>query len=387
MRAGALSVPALLERAQERTGLDGAGDLAATANLRRLVSACQSTAALHAMGRQVLEKVVVRHLVNGLRLADRLRHNPYLTASPPAVALVITGLPRTGTTLLHKLAALDPAHRVLRLWEALSPVPPGPAGPEADKARIRSAEAWLARALDLAPKMGTIHSLSAEGPEECDALLQNEFASQHFDDMFDARDYSQWLYRAELSREYASHALQLRVLEDHDHGTTRPWVLKSPSHLAHLRTLAATYPDAVIVQCHRDPTEAVASWASLVSAVRRPYTDELSARVVGEQCLRRSVVATGRALEARQALGESRFVDVAYRDLLRDPVAVLAEIYHRMRRPLDGDAKAKMRAWVARNPQHRHGRHHYDPAGFGLDAPRVDQALAAYRDRFAWALT
>lgn len=355
-------------------------------NLRLLVDSCRRTAALNPLGAQVLGKVVVRHLVNGLRLAEVQDRNPDLSDRGPDVAVVITGLPRTGTTLLHKLVALDPGSRVLRLWEALSPVPRAATDSDARSGRIAAAESWLERYLELVPEMRTIHSLSADGPEECDALLQNAFASQHLDDMFDARDYSHWLYGADLTEEYAGHASQLRVLESSDDTPPRPWMLKSPSHLAHLGTLAATYPGALIVQCHRDPTEAVPSWASLVSAVRRPYADDLSPAVVGEQCLQRSVVSTERAQAVRQTLGDDRFVDVAYRALVDDPVAVVAGIYQRLGRPLAKEVEGQMRAFVAGNPQHKHGRHRYDMARFGLDASRVERALAAYRDRFGWAL-
>lgn len=376
----------LLERAQEQAGLPGAGEPAGTENLRLLMESCRRTAALNPLGAKVLDKVVVRHLINGLRLADHRQRHPALGATTPTVALVITGLPRTGTTLLHKLVALDPGYRVVRLWEAINPVPPEPAGAGWQVERLAAAEAWLERYLELVPEMRTIHSLAADGPEECDALLQNVFASQHLDDMFDARDYSQWLYGADLGAEYASHAIQLRVLEGPagDHAG-RPWMLKSPSHLAHLGALMATYPGALVVQCHRDPTQAVPSWASLVRAVRRPYTDELVPEVVGDQCLQRSARASERALAVRDQVDEERFFDVAYRSLVEDPVAVVAAIHERMGSRLEAEVEVRMRAWVTDNPQHKHGRHRYDPGRFGLDDTRVQQALAPYVDRFAWA--
>ena len=354
-------------------------------NLHLFVDSCRRTAALNPLGAEVLDKVVVRHVVNGLRLAEHRDHHPD-PAVTPGVAAAVTGLPRTGTTLVHKLLALDPAARVVRLWEALSPVPRSSSDVAARSERIAAAQSWLDRYLELVPEMRTIHSLSADGPEECDALLQNAFASQHLDDMFYARDYSQWLYSADLTEEYAGHALQLRVLESSDDGGDRPWMLKSPSHLAHLGALTTTYPGAVIVHCHRDPAEAVASWASLVSAVRRPYTHELSPRVVGAQCLQRAEVATERALSVRGTRGDERFVDVAYRALLDDPVAVVAEIYERMGRSLSAEVEGRMRAWLERNPQHKHGRHRYDPSHFGVDDAKVREALADHRDRFAWAL-
>jgi LPS sulfotransferase NodH len=96
-------------------------------------------------------------------------------------------------------------------------------------------------------------------------------------------------------------------------------------------------------------------------------------------------VATERALAVRHGVGDARFLDVAYRALIGDPVAVAAGIYERMGRPLSGEVEGRMRAWVADNPQHQHGRHRYDLARFGLDEARVTRALAPYVDRFGGA--
>lgn len=375
------SVATLMERAQARAEVEGAAEPAGLDNLDRLLASCRQTGGLSTAGIGVLEKVVVRHLVNGIRVASAP-----LTPSPPDVAVVVTGLPRTGTTLVHNLLALDPRWRVLRLWEALSPVPgAGEAGSPAT--RIAAAEAWLARARAQAPEMQSIHAVSAEGPEECDALLQNSFASQHLDDLFDARAYSRWLYQADLHTEYADHARQLSLIQA---GTAdrapRPWALKSPSHLAHLDALLATYPDALVVHCHREPVEAVSSWASLVRAVRRPYVDELTPKEVGRECLRRSAVATERALAVRRDVGDDHFVDVAYHSLVVDPIRSIREIYARMQRPLAPPVEARMSAWVVENPQHKHGRHRYDPAQFALDEARVHAELRPYRQHFARAL-
>jgi len=374
-------VPELLERAQARAGpgaVPGTGPAPeGLDNLQRLLDSCRETAGLTPAGTAVLEKVAVRHLVNGLRLAAAA-----VPGGVPDVAVVVTGLPRTGTTLVQQLLALDPAWRVLRLWEALSPVPAAGEG-RSRPARIAAAETWVARYLEMAPEMRAIHSPSAEGPEECDALMQNHFASQHLDDMFDARRYSAWLYSADLSAEYGGHARQLRALEAGGPGEVRPWVLKSPSHLAHLGALLRTYPAAVVVQCHRAPVEAVASWASLVRAVRRPHTGTVVPAAVGEQCLERSARATERALAAREEAGEERFVDLAYRSLVADPLAAVRSVYDRTGRALPAGVEARMAAWVTGNPQHKHGRHHYRPADFGLAEEGVDRALGPYRRRFA----
>jgi hypothetical protein len=376
----ASSVGSLLEEAASRSGLSDWGDLGFTSTLELLLGSCRVTGALNAVGETVLHKVVVRHLRNRLYLQAFVSAQPGRARSAVEAPLVITGLPRTGTTLLHNLLALDPAHRVLRFWEALHPVPPDPSRGTSEEGLVAAAEAWLERLYSLTPRFRAIHGATARGPEECDALLQNSFASQHFDDMFRAESYSAWLNSSPLGDEYAYYARQLAVLtRPEDAG--RRWVLKSPSHLGYLATLRSVLPGTVVVHCHRDPCQAVASYASLVLAVREPNSDDVSPAEVGRHALRRSAVAMDRALAARDAAGGEGFVDVAYADLVADPLATVRDLYRRIGAALDDRTTEAMGTWMAENPRHRHGTHRYTLEQFGLTPADVLDRLAAYTKR------
>ncbi|MDQ6797166.1 MAG: sulfotransferase [Actinomycetota bacterium] len=382
-------VIAVLEEAANRSGLWDWGDMAFTEQLRLFTESARRTGALNAMGRDVLHKVVIRHLRNRLSLRAFVKAHPEIRGAPVRRPVFITGLPRTGTTLLHNLMACDPANRVLRFWEALRPFPrdPGAEG-RSEETLVAEAEVWLERLYALAPYFRAIHASTATGPEECDALFQNSFASQHFDDMFRADDYSAWLADATLEAAYDEYlgqlrALQLQSLQLHaGEGGDRRWVLKSPSHLGYLGALFKTFPDATVVVCHRDPDEAVASYASLVMNVRQPYSDDVEADVVGAHALRRCITAMGRALAARDAVGEERFVDVSYRALVDDPINVVRNLYDQLGRPLTEAEEAAMAAWLIANPRHLHGAHHYGLDQFGLTSGAVAEGLAPYGDRF-----
>ncbi|MGH9125122.1 MAG: sulfotransferase family protein [Acidimicrobiales bacterium] len=375
----------LRREAEDASGLSDWGPAGFAANLGLLLESCRATASLTPAGWDVLHKVVVRHLRNQLYVQAFLttRGGCWPTGDHPLEApLVITGLPRTGTTLLHHLLALDPANRVLRVWEALQPVPAGGAAGRAE--RIRRSQAWLEGMYAMAPGFRAIHPLTAAGPQECDALLQNTFASQHWDDMFRAERYSAWLNDAELADEYRYLARQLAVLSSADDPATgaRSWVLKSPSHLGYLDTVARTFPGATIVFCHRDPAEAVASYASLVATVRSPQAASMTPESVGAHVLLRCSVAMRRALAARYGLGEQRFVDVAYRSLVADPLRAVRQLYARVGRSVTPELAGAISSWVAANPQRRFGAHSYNLEQFGLDAARIDAALEGYTARF-----
>ena len=374
-----LSARGLLEEARAQTGLTDTGAPAFTDTLQTLIASCEQTAALNDTGWSVLAKSTRRHLRNRLSLQAALRANPSLARAGIRGPIVITGLPRTGTTLLHHLLALDPAHRVLRGWEALHPVPPAAGGPS-EASLVEQAESWLAGLYRLVPGFEAIHAATAHSPEECDPLFRNTFAGWHFEIMFDARAYSAWLARADLTAEYADYATQLRVLAGADE-TEATWVVKWPGHLGHLDALLATFPDAIVVHCHRHPREAIPSFASLVRTVREAYSDAVSPAAIGPQWLSRWAAATDRALRAREAAPE-RFVDVAYHALAADPVAEVRGVYQRLGRSLDPAAEDRMRAWLADNPRHKHGVHRYRLEQFGLSEDGVQGAFSEYLRHF-----
>ena len=379
-----LSVAALLEEAAARAGMAPA-DVPFSANLALLVGSCLRTGSLSPTGLTVLRKVALRHVRNVLELAAYVDRHPEVSERPLGEPVVVTGLPRTGTTLLHNVLALDPAHRALRFWEALHPVPPGPGGPSTEDLQARAAT-WLEAFYRLVPEFQAIHAATPDGPEECDALLQNTFASQHFDDMFDAEEYSAWLATASLAAEYGHYALQLRALSaTSPSGTT--WALKSPSHLGHLDALVGALPGATVVVCHRDPREAVGSYASLIHALRRPYGVDASPAVAGRQALERASTAMSRALGVRDDHEGAGFVDVSYPQLEQDPMGAARAVYQRLGRPLQPAAEARMRQWVVENPRHRHGPHRYDLDRFGLSETEVLDAFGPYLERFGAAVS
>ncbi|MGI8624373.1 MAG: sulfotransferase family protein [Solirubrobacteraceae bacterium] len=379
MRASApdLTVASLMEQAAERAGSEDWGGRDFAEPLGLLLSSCREMDALTPLGWSVLRSIALRHLHNRLLIAAFVRANPGVAQRPLRGAIVVTGLPRTGTTVLQNLLALDPANRFLALWEALRPVPP-----EEDAARarlIRQSHAWLERFYELVPTFRAVHPLDPEGPEECDTLLQNAFVSQHFDDMFDAPAYSDWLANADLGPQYAYYARQLRVLGPAEPGA---WVLKSPLHVGHLDALLGVLDGALIVHCHRRPLAAVSSYASLMGRLRSAYSDDVAPRTLGRQALLRCQTAITRALAVRDAAGPDAFVDVSHGAIVRDPVAVVHTIYRRAGREVGESFEARMRNWVRENPRNRYGDHRHDRGELGLTEAEVAAAFAPYTERF-----
>jgi hypothetical protein len=242
------------------------------------------------------------------------------------------------------------------------------------------AERMVRKALALAPHFPAIHPLSATGPEECVFLFQNTFMSVVFDAYSEVPDYIAWLLQQDLTPAYRYYRQQLQVLQWRWPG--RHWVLKSPHHLFFLDVLLTVFPDACIVQTHRDPSTAVASLCSLMATSRRFYSDRVAEERLGGPCLATWGTALDRMLRVRETADPARFYDLHYDDLLADPMEAVSRIYAHFGYTATPGMEAGMRRWLAAHPQDRHGVHRYSLSQFGLDSATIERRCSAYIQRF-----
>ncbi len=293
---------------------------------------------------------------------------------------MIAGLQRTGTTMLHRLIAADPRARALMSWEALHPAPlpgEGRTGSFRRRAEAKGAELGL-RAL--APEFFAIHPVESDAPEEDVLLLDHAFTSQAPEATLHVPTYAAWLEGQDMVPAYRWLARALAVLAWQRSGDF--WVLKTPNHMENLRELLTVFPDAIIVQTHRDPHATMGSFCSMVAHGRGVFSDHVDAREVGRHWLRKVRRMIDRSLSARAEGAEASCVDVSYYDLLKDPLEEVSRIYAHAGLSLDAPAEAAMRAVLARDVQHRYGRHVYRTRDFGLSPARIEETFADYRARF-----
>ena len=160
------------------------------------------------------------------------------------------------------------------------------------------------------------------------------------------------------------------------------WVLKTPQHLEHLDVVLKVLPETIVVQTHRDPGIALASFCSMVAYARGMLSDRVDPSAIAAHWSRKVHRGVGLAMEVRQSAGPGRFVDVSYYDLLRDPVTELRRVYEASRLEFGPAAEAAATAALASNRQHRYGRHLYDPGDFGISRKSIERCFASYRARF-----
>ncbi|MBW4722011.1 sulfotransferase family protein [Saccharothrix obliqua] len=308
-------------------------------------------------------------------------------APPPPVdaPVVVVGLLRTGTTLLHNLLSLHRALHGPRLWELADPV--AAAGDPAGYPAVRAAaQAYVDDYNRKAPDLPGIHLLHADRPDECLRLVVNTFHSMVLEMRYRVPSYGEWLHRQDLTEPYRWHRHQLELLMsrrvDADGVPLTP-VLKCPFHTWYLPELVAAYPRARFVHLHRDPAEAIASTASLCRAVRGARSDDLDLPEIGDFWRSRIVPLTHRLADSRDELVAGRPVlDVRYRDLVADTEGTLRRVLGFLDLPVTGEFLAAVRDYLAANGQRSRGAHRYSTAEFGLDADALRAATADYRTRF-----
>jgi len=380
-----LDEPSLLEEARRRTGRRDFGGDGFLVGLRALLAALRDEAWLHPAGAAAVREDLLRLLGNRLEMAAVFAAHPEIAERRVAQPLVVAGLPRTGSSILHELLAQDPENRAPRTWEVKYPCPPPERASYESDPRIAAVDAELSGMDERIPEFKKMHRQAGGLPQECLNLTTHELASIFFSVSHRVPSYQAWLDASDPAPVYAAHHRMLQLLQ----WRCPPyrWVLKSSSHLWSLDALLAEYPDACIVQTHRDPLKVLASFTSLVATLRRLYSARVDAREIGEEQAAFLAAGLGRALAFRESgrLGPERVVDLHFGEFIRDPIGCIAAIYRHFGRTLSDEAAERMRRFLAANPGDRHGAHRYRFADTGLDAAAERRRFRDYQERFAIA--
>lgn len=341
-----------------------------------LSGSLESEAHLTTTGRYFARDTLVGLLGRRAELERAWSQDGSILAEEVDRPLVVVGLPRSGTTLLQGLLAADAANRSLLYFEATRPCPPPEESSYLSDPRIERCRRAF-RAFDyIAPQAKVIHPLGPTLPTECVSLLNHSFASLEFAATYRVPSYVEWYLAADLGPHYRYYRRQLQLLQSRYRRSR--WVLKSPTHLFALPALLEVFPGARIVQLHRDPLDAVASFASMVAILRGVTSDHVDLAEVGREWSGLWLEGLRRFSAARAGATGLDVLDVDYRRLVADPVGTVLSIYDHFRlEPAPGFVDA-MRAHLTEHPQHRHGTHRYSLEQFSLDGDELSERFAPY---------
>jgi hypothetical protein len=371
----------LIKTAKRRCGLDDFGEGDFFEGLSRLIDSCQRESQLNLVGRIVLRADLIRTLCSRLLMQRDREAYPSIVRQEIREPLFIVGLPRSGTTLLHTLLALDPEHRVPLTWEVMTPSPPTG---DNEKRRIQRAISSCNCFNWLAPTFRQVHPVGAELPQECVSLMAPTFMSDQFDAMYYVPSYRAWFFHQDLRPAYEHHRGFLQHLQVRRNAGR--WVLKAPTHMFALPTLLDVYPDALFVQTHRAPLDAMASVSSLVTILRRVFSDAVDPQTVCREAIDYWSKTLDRFLQERGRLAEHRICDVNYAEVRHDPLVAVGRIYAHFGWSLSQKVEQRMRQALASQPEDRYKLHRYDLSQFGVQEAESAARFAAYCDRFGLAV-
>ncbi|MEH6593401.1 MAG: sulfotransferase [Halioglobus sp.] len=378
-----LDPDALMKKACNTTGLNDFGPDYFRDPMKRLCQSLNEDARLTGLGRTMARQDILRLLEHRLLFIDQFKRHPEIAEQEIIAPIFILGMPRTGTTSLHELMALDPQFRVPLSWELAYPFPPPETATYTTDPRIAKVDAELARVDSLLPDFRHMHPMGAQLPQECVALFNHDFASMIFDVQFRVRSYQQWLVQEDMTAVFHNHRRWLQLLQWRCPGKT--WVLKSPQYLWNIQDMLREYPDARVVQTHRDPVKVAVSVASLTATLRSLGSNDISLPEIARDYIDLMAYGNSKTLEARDQvlIAADKIIDVQFSNFRQDPVSRVREIYDFFSLEKTEHSFSAMQDFLAAGQEsERHGKHKYNFADTELDLATERKRFADYQRRY-----
>ena len=384
MAASHFDADAMVEAAMAATGCADLGEDSWRDGLLRLLEDLDGPARLNELGRTIVEGEMVAYLTTRLRILDWRRGHPEVADGAIRRPIVIVGQPRTGTTILYDLLAQDPSNRAPLTWEVDQPVPPPETATFTTDPRIAESDAIAAMPDLIIPGFTDFHPMGATLAQECVRMTGADFRSMIFPTQYDVPAYDRWLlHEADMAPAYRWHRIFLQHLQSRHAGDR--WLLKSPCHLWSLGALLDEYPDALVIQTHRDPVRVISSISALAALLRSMASDDASVAVAAAEYAEDIILGLDRSVAARVdgTVPADQVVDVQFAEFMADPFATIGTVYDALGLEFTAEAESGMRAFLETHPgDGGGGGSRYTFADTGLDADELRERSRAYQEFF-----
>ena len=378
----------LVAEAALETG-HGAGDLGGDdwarpleVLLRAVESREPGDGPMHVLGRWRLRATLVRLLANRMKITARVRHHPEIGDEVIDAPIVVTGSPRSGSSIIHQLLAADPSVRAPRGWEFFVPAP-APLPESVRRTLVAVADREIRLTAQFAPEFDGMHEMSSTSTRECVGALTHSLRSEDFEALYPIRSYAQWLLTADKEPAMRWHKLIMQLLQVNT--DRRRWVLKNPAYLGWMDELIATYPDATLVITHRDPLSMLSSVTSLYATMHRAHGasgDAADKQRLGHDLTERHWRMLDGLVDWVDSHPDVRIHHVDYDAFIADQIGAVAGIYEATSRAFTAETRDAMRAHLQTHPQGRHGGHRHSFDALGLDYDATRRRFARYQERF-----
>lgn len=376
-----VEVGALLAQAQNKTGLSDFGDPWFLGPLERLVEAINAEAGLADASASPVQRIV-QSLVDRLTLFDLLKNRPQIRDENVDVVGVILGLPRTGSTLLHRLLGSSPQLTSGYWWEMNFPMPLPGEQPGDPSPRVNLAKSVVTDLLREWPDFETIDPIDATGLCEEVVLLDKSFLSSTYDSILNVPSYGRWMDQADHRKAYAELRIWLQVVQSlRAAGPRRKWLLKSPHHLmAGLDGLLAEFPEARLIMTHRAVEHSLPSYCSMCASMTAPFSSTFRKSEQGAYWNWKFQQGLRKLMRHRAELPVNRFVDVTYEETTKAPLETAMRVMRQIGLEPTADDAAAFQACLDENRRDTRPSHRYDPREFGLTVEEIQQAFRFYTD-------
>ncbi len=379
MKNPLFTLESVLASAEKKTGLSDFGSHDFKPGLEKLLETYTSNG-FSEKGDKKNRKRLVDLLCARLRIEKAFALHPEIRDEKISKPLLLTGLPRTGTSALLNLLAEDEQARPLKLWEGLNPEPLEGLEKGQEDPRYRTMKDFFD---SMNSEFDKIHATSADTPEECIHLLNHTFCDVQYGVETMMEPYASWFLEQDLSASYNYYADLLKMLQ-WQRGSGH-WLLKTPGHLLALDQLVRLFPDAGIVITHRNPLECVTSYASMMAAMMT-HREHFDAKTLGPVVLEFLAVKMERSLAHREHIAPHQIVDIHFNDFVDAPIASAEKIYQQLSMPLSDNSLQAMQAYADAHPMGKHGKHDYQLAEFGLTEAMILKRFDFYLQRFDIAM-
>ena len=371
----------ILDQAKSETGLSDLGEPLFFEGLNKLIDSINNEASLNEIGIQAQPIRIQGLLSNRLRFEEDLKRFPEILDQEIIAPIVIVGLPRTGSTMTHRLLASDPNHTAMLWWEGRYPaLLPGEKQGDIE-ARMELGKAEVDAVVAASPEALDIHPWDYKGADEEILLLEHNFLSTVPESFMALPSYSEWIEEQDHTLAYEDLKKFIQYLQWQNPGREKKrWVLKSPHHLGFIDKMISVFPDAKIIQTHRDPIKTVPSFCSMCANLFEPLTTNFDKVFIGKHWSNKLTRALNHCMNISEQ-HPNNFLDLEFLNMIKDPIDEMKKIYEFIGESFGEKTEVAMEAWREEN-KHEMGAHKYSLEEYDLTESQINNNFAKYQQKY-----
>ena len=371
----------IIDEAKKQTNLDYFGNPLFMEGFESLVQSINEEAHLNDIGMKAQEHRLIGVLSNLLKIEDAFAQNPEILNEEIHSPIVIVGLPRTGSTMTHRLLASDPRHTAMLWWEGRHPAMLKDEVRGKPEKRMEMGKAEVEAVMQASPEALTIHPWDYKGADEEILLLEHTFFSTVPESFMRLPSYSKWVESQDHIHAYAQLKKMLQYLQWQNPGREeKRWILKSPHHLGFIDKLLKIFPDSKVIQTHRDPLKTIPSFCSMCANLFEPLTNSFDKNEIGHHWAHKLAKVLNHCMEVSNENNDN-FLNLEFSKMIKDPILEMNEVYNFIGEDFTDQAENAMKAWKEEN-QHEMGAHQYSLEEFGIESSFIDEYFSKYIDQY-----